>query len=133
MTEHQTGSQYNPWQFAGSYFDSSTLYYKYGTRYYDRFGRWTKQDPQPSPNPYLYANDDPVNLVDPSGNDPITTQGIIKSCILGFIGGVLGAYLPAIAAIVTASAPVSIPGIATVLVLAILGCIVGETLYDLGQ
>jgi len=36
VTEHQTGSQYNPWQFAGGYFDSSTLYYKYGMHYYDR-------------------------------------------------------------------------------------------------
>ena len=68
VTEHQTGSQYNPYQFASGYFDSYTLYYKYGTRYYDRFGRWTQQDPVPSANPYVYANDDPVNVVDPSGN-----------------------------------------------------------------
>jgi len=67
VTEHQTGSQYNPWQFASGYFDSYTLYYKYGTRYYDRFGRWTQKDPVPSANPYVYANDDPVNVVDPSG------------------------------------------------------------------
>ncbi len=26
VTEHQTGTQYNPWQFAGGYFDASTLY-----------------------------------------------------------------------------------------------------------
>jgi RHS repeat-associated protein len=67
VTEHQTGTQYNPWQFAGGYFDASTLYYKYGTRYYDRFGRWTQKDPVPSANPYLYANDDPVNETDPNG------------------------------------------------------------------
>jgi len=72
VTEHQTGTQYNPWQFASGYLDASTLYYKYGTRYYDRFGRWTQQDPQPSANPYLYANDDPVNLVDPSGRDCVS-------------------------------------------------------------
>lgn len=34
-----------------------------------RFGRWTQKDPQPSANLYLYANDDPVNVVDPSGRD----------------------------------------------------------------
>ncbi len=67
VTQHQTGTQYNPWQFASGYLDASTLYYKYGTRYYDRFGRWTQKDSQPSANPYLYANDDPVNNVDPSG------------------------------------------------------------------
>jgi len=36
-------------------------------RYYDRFGRWTQQNPVPSANPYVYADDDPVNGVDPSG------------------------------------------------------------------
>ncbi len=75
VTEHQTGSQYNPWQFAGGYFDFSTLYYKYGTRYYDRFGRWTQQDPEPSANPYVYADDDPVNIVGPSGKSAITCLG----------------------------------------------------------
>jgi len=67
VTEHQTGTQYNPWQFASGYLDASTLYYKYGTRYYDRFGRWTQKDPKPSANPYVYAGDDPVNVVDPTG------------------------------------------------------------------
>ena len=69
VTEHQTGTQYNPWQFASGYLDASTLYYKYGTRYYDRFGRWTQKDPKPSANPYVYAGDDPVNVVDPSGRE----------------------------------------------------------------
>ncbi len=26
VTEHQTGTQYNPWQFASGYLDASTLY-----------------------------------------------------------------------------------------------------------
>jgi len=56
VTEQQTGTQYNPWQFASGYFDASTLYYKYGTQYYDRFSRWTQLDPQSSANPYLYAD-----------------------------------------------------------------------------
>ena len=106
VTQYQTGTQYNPWQFASGYFDASTLYYKYGTRYYDRFGRWTQQDPIPSENPYLYANDDPVNLTDPSGkltvgdflqclNSCLSSQGIIgfaadvvaASCVLACLGG----------------------------------------------
>ena len=92
VTEHQTGTQYNPWQFAGGYFDASTLYYKYGTRYYDRFGRWTQKDPQPSANPYLYANDDPVNLVDPSGRDTINcVTALVSNFILtGFFGTIGG-------------------------------------------
>ena len=87
VTEHQTGSQYNPYQFAGGYFDSYTLYYKYGTRYYDRFGRWTQKDSQPSANPYVYANDDPVNVVDPSG------AAVTPGCIVGVIAGVANAIL----------------------------------------
>ena len=49
--------------------------YKFGVRYYDpTLGRWTQQDPlggslfDPSTgNRYIYANDDPTNLTDPSG------------------------------------------------------------------
>ena len=83
VTQHQTGTQYNPWQFASGYLDASTLYYKYGTRYYDRFGRWTQKDPVPAANPYLYVNDDPVNEVDPSGKFNVTL-----GCILALIAGV---------------------------------------------
>ncbi len=58
----------NPWQFASGYFDATTSLYKFGTRYYNpSLGRWTQQDPVASANPYLYANDDPVNEVDPTG------------------------------------------------------------------
>ena len=49
--------------------------YKFGIRYYDAAtGRWTQRDPVGGSlaetvkvNPYVYANDDPVNMVDPSG------------------------------------------------------------------
>jgi uncharacterized protein RhaS with RHS repeats len=53
--------------------------YKFGIRYYDAAtGRWTQRDPvggslleTVKANPYVYAGDDPVNLVDPSGRDAI--------------------------------------------------------------
>lgn len=100
-TKHQTQVWYNPWQFASNYFDSSTLYYKYGTRYYDRFGRWTQKDSAPSANPYVYANDDPVNEIDPSGRASVLQ--IFTQCtsapigaaaqVLGFGVGALGAAL----------------------------------------
>ena len=107
VTEHQTGSQYNPYQFAGGYFDSFTLYYKYGTRYYDRFGRWTQKDPVPSANPYVYANDDPVNLVDPSGRSTGPSQSCIVSFLFNFIVGIatsIGAVASAALADAAASA-----------------------------
>ncbi len=109
VTEHQTGSQYNPWQFADGYFDASTLYYKYGMRYYDRFGRWTQQDSRPAANPYIYANDDPVNEVDPSGQgcgldivgDATTVFSIIQSAavVLPITAGVLSGEAVAEAAL----------------------------------
>ena len=65
----------NPWKYAGGYLDSSTSLYKFGVRYYNpTLGRWTQQDPVGgslgdlnSANRYVYANDNPVNAVDPSG------------------------------------------------------------------
>ncbi len=67
----------NPWKFAGGFLDSSTGLYKYGIRYDDpTIGRWTQRTPvggslqeTTKANPYVYADDDPVNAVDPSGAD----------------------------------------------------------------
>ncbi len=85
-----TGSVANPWRFAAGYFDSSTGLYKYGTRYYNPgFGRWSQQDPvrgsladPTSLNRYLYAGDDPVNVMDPSGAfqlDPACIAAILAA------------------------------------------------------
>jgi RHS repeat-associated protein len=67
----------NPWKFAGGFLDSSTGLYKYGIRYYNpTIGRWTRRTPvggslqeTMKANPYVYAGDDPVNAVDPSGKE----------------------------------------------------------------
>ena len=65
----------NPWQFASGYLDANTGLYKFGERYYDpQVGRWTQKDPVSgslgsvnSTNPYVYADNLPNMLVDPSG------------------------------------------------------------------
>ncbi len=65
----------NTWRYASGYYDVSTGLYKFGIRYYDAaIGRWTQRDPvggslqeTVKANPYVYADDDPVNLVDPTG------------------------------------------------------------------
>ncbi|MFI0269681.1 RHS repeat-associated core domain-containing protein [Streptomyces luteogriseus] len=57
-----------PHRYAGTYLDPTGLY-KMGHRYYDpSLGRFTQPDPSgQETNPYLYADGDPINGVDPSG------------------------------------------------------------------
>ncbi|WP_237500793.1 RHS repeat-associated core domain-containing protein [Streptomyces sp. SID8370] len=57
-----------PYQFTGGYRDDTGLYH-FAARYYDpNIGRFTSQDPSgQEANPYLYAEGDPVNRIDPSG------------------------------------------------------------------
>ena len=112
----------NPWRFAAGYFDSSTGLYKFGTRYYNPgFGRWSQQDPvrgqlkdPTSLNRYLYAGDDPVNLVDPSGLGGITITGkclgAIALVFIGSIGGfwILGQVLIAANALLAGLGPVGV-------------------------
>ncbi|MFL5666458.1 MAG: RHS repeat-associated core domain-containing protein [Ktedonobacteraceae bacterium] len=64
----------NPWKFAAGYLDSSTGLYTFGERYYDpTLGRWTQLDS--AGTGYVYANDNPVNEVDPSGRAAIGDCG----------------------------------------------------------
>ncbi|MFD3517165.1 RHS repeat-associated core domain-containing protein [Streptomyces sp. NPDC058657] len=57
-----------PYRYAGGYQDLTGLYHL-GPRYYDpRIGRFTSPDPSgQEKNPYLYAEGDPVNRIDPAG------------------------------------------------------------------
>jgi RHS repeat-associated protein len=57
-----------PFRFAGGYQDPTGLYH-FQARYYDaNIGRFTQPDPSgQEKNPYLYAEGDPVNRIDPTG------------------------------------------------------------------
>ena len=56
----------NPWRYTGGYWDAGVGLYKLGARYYDPArGRFTQVDPLGGG--YVYASDNPVNFVDPSG------------------------------------------------------------------
>ncbi|WLQ45218.1 RHS repeat-associated core domain-containing protein [Streptomyces laculatispora] len=57
-----------PYRFAGGYQDPTGLYH-FAARYYDpNIGRFTTPDPSgQEQNPYLYAEGDPVNRIDPNG------------------------------------------------------------------
>lgn len=65
-------------RFPGGQQDPTGLYH-FAARYYDpNIGRFTQPDPSgQEKNPYLYAEGDPVNRIDPSGlwsiNDTINT------------------------------------------------------------
>jgi RHS repeat-associated protein len=67
-TVYRTGSVTNPWGYAGGYTDPTGLI-QFGARYYDpSTARWTQVDPAAADsNLYGYAQDDPVNLTDPTG------------------------------------------------------------------
>src|SRR5207247_1438941 len=88
-----TGTLYEPIRYAGGYWDShqdahGPALYKFGERYYDpTLGRWTQRDALDNPldlkgwNQYLYAGDDPVNEIDPTGLCGVHT--LIHRGILG--------------------------------------------------
>lgn len=43
-------------------------------------------------NAYVYANGDPINMVDPSGTDPVGCVADVFSCIPGAIGEVANRF-----------------------------------------
>ncbi|MFE3371953.1 RHS repeat-associated core domain-containing protein [Streptomyces sp. NPDC059173] len=84
-----------PYRFAGGYQDPTGLYH-YGARYYDaNIARFTQPDPSgQETNPYLYADGDPVNRIDPEGlawlqkvgdviSDSESIVGVATGCIAG--------------------------------------------------
>lgn len=64
-----TGTLPNPFQYTGRDYDSETGLRYYRARYYDpAIGRFISEDPaQAGDDFYVYANDNPTNLVDPFG------------------------------------------------------------------
>lgn len=55
--------------FAGKEKDEGTGLYYYGARYYDpSLARFISPDPVEGPNRYEYVKNNPVNMIDPSGN-----------------------------------------------------------------
>jgi len=58
-------------------------------------------------NRYLYASDDPVNLVDPSGRDATT-------CILSLAGSIVGALASIVGVVASAAGLAAATGVALV-------------------
>ncbi|MEU1133460.1 RHS repeat-associated core domain-containing protein, partial [Streptomyces sp. NPDC005900] len=81
-----------PYRFTAGYQDPTGLYH-FRARYYDpNVGRFNSPDPSgQEENPYLYAEGDPVNRIDPEGLKSIGDYG--KTCAQGAVQGVVvGAY-----------------------------------------
>ncbi|MBR5323081.1 MAG: hypothetical protein IKU48_06010 [Clostridia bacterium] len=90
-----TIGELNPIRYRGYYYDAETGFYYCRARYYDpEICRWINPDKYVSTgqglisfNMFAYCNNNPVNMVDSSGNYPITI-GLIGVAII-LLGGVL--------------------------------------------
>jgi RHS repeat-associated protein len=84
---NQTGTTPNDYLFTGEQYDSGLDNYYLRARYYDQnIGRFTQQDTWMGNNSdpitlhkYLYANVDPVNNIDPTGNFTLASFGAAES------------------------------------------------------
>ncbi|GCE13355.1 RHS repeat domain-containing protein [Tengunoibacter tsumagoiensis] len=148
VSQQEQSGLNNPWKYAGGYYDSSTGLTGFGIRYYDpTVGCWTQRTPVGGSlqetlkgNPYVYADNNPGNEVDPSGDTPVAACLFIGVGAAG--GALIGLIKPALVAaqsvpkVVTllatygiAVSPAVIVGIiGGALVLALIGAGVGAAL-----
>jgi RHS repeat-associated protein len=93
----QQGTAPGPWGFAGEMQDPTGLIYLRARWYDPATGRFLTRDPFPglvtlpsTQHPYVYVGNNPVNLVDPSGNIAPILLAIGVGAAIGGVGGGVG-------------------------------------------
>src|SRR5439155_8710848 len=90
-----TGTTANNYRYSGEWLDSSIGLYHLRARYYNlATGRFWARDPVEgapctplSYNPYIYASDDPVDQIDPTGDQAILESLNLADSIFNTTGG----------------------------------------------
>lgn len=84
------------YRYTGQEFDAELELYNYRARFYDpRLGRFYATDPKAQfASPYLYAGNNPINLVDPDGAELVTFLAIVAvgALVGAAAGGGVAAY-----------------------------------------
>jgi len=81
----------------------------------------------------LYANDNPVNMVDPTGTDGVNySKQFLKACIIGAVSGVVGLI---VAAVIASALDIAFVPIAVLALIqsAIAGCLGGVIIAAVGD
>jgi len=115
----------NQWLFTGEQRDGDSGLYYLRARYYDpTTGRFISQDPLPTGNLYAYVENNPANLVDPTGLQGVEAGAavITVSCTGGAAASVGTTCVVAIAVV----------GVAGVVAVTYATCVVGEACGALG-
>jgi RHS repeat-associated protein len=80
-TKNDVTAPTNPMRFAGEYFDSTGLYHLRARQFDSTTGRFLGTDPAPVAitdpyvSSYVYANNRPTSLIDPTGMGPVAGHG----------------------------------------------------------
>jgi RHS repeat-associated protein len=93
-----TSPGFQPFGFAGGLYDNQTGLVRFGARdYHAETGRWTAKDPilfaGRDTNLYGYANNDPIDAIDYSGANPVSTGGTVAGLLIDPITGFSDAFL----------------------------------------